>query len=674
MSDILPRGSSDAYPAEDGRATLAWLVILILALLVIGAVIAALVAVASALAAGFVLAVGVVAGIGAVVGTSATLYFWAHPMLWAVRNRGGDAHPPDIDENAFRQYLAGPVFADFWFSIQQAARGVRDWFVTEVLPFARRFTGSAWTYPVPLGIYLGSPFGIAAALVVLIVLMILGSLVVGVAIVGALATGYLLRGGERLVMRFRGAGHTCPSCHEHCRLPVYRCPQCGAGHRALLPGKFGILRHRCRCDRAELPTLRLIGRANVPAECPHCSVSLHGSIGGLRNVRIPLAGGTAAGKTTLCVGALESLAQLDQAGEVDVKLHGASADAFTSLVSGLGRGEAPGPTSRRAPAVLAEISPGQGRGGLLFAYDVAGELYAQLDELRGQAMLSGFEGALLVLDPFALDGLRTQYPDEVATVEAAVKPTPERADATYQRLVEALREVEAPVDKLPLAVVVTKIDALPESAMLGTDDDARGWLERFGQANLLLTAEQDFGPVRCFATSALGASPGEAGSFSPRGALAPFAWLLMQRGITVPDAPGTAARHVDGEALTAHTTDEQARPLVVAPRDRASYVPTGGKLALPGAALALAAVAGIGFGGYALADSIGQPADRPVPATKSEKGKHGKNGATKTEGKQGKRGNRRRRARGKQSKKGKHRDRGRTGRRGGRGKDGNRQR
>lgn len=570
---------------------------------------------------------GVVAGAAGAAGASAMVYFWYHPMAWCVRNRGGDRHQPVEGKNAYRQYLAGPVFSDFWFSLAQASSAARSWLEDSVLPVAERFMASKWTWALAFGIYLGVPVGVLGGLIGLALLSILGSGILVLTVAVALFIGFLLKVLERVLMRLAGAGHACPSCHRQFQLPVYRCPSCGAVHDDLLPGSLGILKRRCSCDRAEIPTLRATGRADVPAQCPHCEASLHGSIGGLRNVRIPIAGGTGAGKTTLCVGALESLAQLEENGQVRVRLRSDSAPLFANMVSDFGQAVVPAPTGRNAPAVLAEIAPESGRrGALLFAYDVAGELFNNLDELREQSMFSGFEGAVMIVDPFSLDSIRTQFPAEVEAAKSSANATDTRPEDVYQRMVEALTEMGAPVYSLPLAIVVTKIDALPTDASLDVAENVEDWLGEFGAGNLLLTATQDFGKVKCFASSALGGLPGEVQSFKPKGSLAPFAWLMEQRGVPIPFELGAGAVHVGGDVLLEDEPERSDAEFLVPPRNRIPYVPTGGHLDLKGAGAAFASIAIVVVGLASLTGSFGTD-DPTAPFRKdAERGPKGGNG------------------------------------------------
>jgi len=286
------------------------------------------------------------------------------------------------------------------------------------------------------------------------------------------------------------------------------------------------------------------------------------------------------------------LAQLEESGHVGVKLRSDSAPLFASMVTDFGQAVVPAPTGRSAPAVLAELAPASGRGGtLFFAYDVAGELFNNLDELREQSMFSGFEGAVMIIDPFSLDSIRTQFPAEVESAKPSSNPTETRSEDVYQRMVEALTEMGAPVSKLSLAIVVTKIDALPTDASLDVAENVEDWLSEFGAGNLLLTATQDFGKVKCFGSSALGGSPGEVEIFKPRGSLAPFAWLMEQSGVRIPAELGIDAIHADGHVLLEDEPEGSETEFLVPERNRLPYEPTGGRLDVKGASAAFACIA-----------------------------------------------------------------------------------
>lgn len=471
-------------------------------------------------------------------GLVTTLLIVIPEFVQSVRSRGGDRSEPDRDLNAYKQYFCGPVLTDF-----VAACGV----------------GFAWIRESPR---LLLPGALVAGLA-LGAFLVLGAAICLLVVAAVTSAAAFLRLVERVQMRLRGAGFTCASCHAQFQLPVYRCPgvtgsPCGLEHRSLLPGSYGLFRQRCACGGAELPTLLANGRAEIAAYCPDCGTSLPGESGQLRQVRTPIAGGPASGKTTLTAAAVTEMALLQADGALEMSILGSDSPVVGDLLEEFASGARLSPTQRggpdgRAPAVLVRIKPKTGSRALVFIYDVAGEMYLDSAELRNQPMLTDFEGAVLVIDPFSLDPVR-----EELGARDAVAEWPAYA---YQRLVEAISERQGDPGSLPLAVVLTKADVLQDSRMPVVRGQVRAWLSAAGEDNLLLSAEQDFREVRYFVVSAYDRRPGRlAADDSFDSPLAPFAWIMQESGVAIPReasadvSPGRATGAIqealnDGEAL-----------------------------------------------------------------------------------------------------------------------------
>lgn len=570
-------------------ALLFWVVVALVALFLIGLLAGFFAAVGS-----FLLLAGAV--IAAAMGVTFAIYLVGRPLLWDIRNRGGDRLEPDEYTNSYRQYLAGPVYRGFLFSLQEARESGAGWLTGYLWPGLRRLAYRPWLVMSPvrdpagsppdtvtpravgrlgwgqrigllfariavLGALIGAVLGVSVAIAVLVLVLAVGTVVCGAVMGASLLIGWGLGTIERLRMKSAGAGYLCPECGETAELPVYLCsnPDCGAAHQDLLPGPFGVFRQRCRCDQTALPTLRSNGRGELPAICPNpgCRAGLSAQLGELRNIGISIAGGTAAGKTSLCVGALESLARLNSEGLLSASLEGPSAVQFASMVTDLGRGQEPKSTGLDAPAILLRLASQTGPGALVFIHDVAGELYGETERLRTQSVFSAFKGAVLVVDPFSVDAFRAEYEAEVTAIADGVRPSSEPVDDAYGRLVEALTLRGESLRGVPLAVALTKTDALPAGAEVSSQDGVRGWLTRFGLSNLVLAAENDFGEVSYFSTSGLGSIPGSVAEFEPGGALELFSWLLGKEGIALPTLPARTS-HVDGSQLL--SSPEASKP------------------------------------------------------------------------------------------------------------------
>ncbi len=135
--------------------------------------------------------------------------------------------------------------------------------------------GAAWAAPLDLlrsgfqriGLFTGDPThpvlrAICGALAILFWLLVSGGAVLTAAVVqvlcfavrtvawlGWLAAVGVLRGGDFLVRRVRGATASCQHCYLVCAVPVFSCDRCGRLHRDLRPGRLGALWRRCACGR-----------------------------------------------------------------------------------------------------------------------------------------------------------------------------------------------------------------------------------------------------------------------------------------------------------------------------------------------------------------------------------------------------------------------------------------
>lgn len=61
----------------------------------------------------------------------------------------------------------------------------------------------------------------------------------------------------------------CPACKRRYSIPTYICPVCGAEHKALRPGRYGIFYRTCSCG-TKIPSISLLGRNKLDYKCPHC--------------------------------------------------------------------------------------------------------------------------------------------------------------------------------------------------------------------------------------------------------------------------------------------------------------------------------------------------------------------------------------------------------------------
>lgn len=482
--------------------------------------------------------------------------------MWrGIVHRGGAAALQGPDEPAFRAYYRSQV----WRDLKTAA--VTGWqrAVEETARIQALVGESSEWYMVVFRVilivygYIGLVVGVVLGAIVGLV----PALLIALFAAGAWAIGAPLRAFERLRRTRRGTHFDCPECHDRFPLPVYVCPTCNAKHHQLAAGSFGVLRHRCTCA-SRLPALQSLGRERLASECPAHGHPLGEGVGTVRTFHVPVAGGPLTGKSTFLAAVMVGLEQASSAGTLSTAVQSSSRDGYDRLLDGFRRGVLPTKTvDMQAPALVAEVR-GEDKSALLYAYDVAGEAYGDEHELRRDPGYGLAEGVVLLVDPFALERVRADLADKLAS-EPELRPSTEPPQRVLERLVGVLDEKGIDMSRVPAAICVTKSDGLgigdAIGASPGADEDARvrAWLDAQGAGNLLRSAEGTFREVRCFSTTALGRTPGSgSGPFTPQGTLEPLLWLLVTTGVQ-PVAAGTAQQ----------TTTEQlttATPLDVSPR------------------------------------------------------------------------------------------------------------
>jgi Double-GTPase 2 len=566
---------------------------------------------------------GVMAAAGAVVGSALVGLGGTWEFLRSagrrIARRGGEDRRPLDPEPAFELYVAGQLGRD----LRSAASD--SW---ESMQRLRAMTVSFWDshregmgMPLGIGALVGGFVGVALGAVVAAILTLPVVVVAGVVVVGAWLLIGVLRAAEALRRKVRRTSYECPVDHERFPLPVYVCPSCGAEHRRLVPGRWGIVKRECRCGAVALPTMVLNGRQRVPQQCPS-GHSMAGIIGYTEMLRIALVAGPRAGKSTFLAGALHELDGLSKDGKLALAVVEDSRKDFDAALDDLEHGRLPAKTQTGAnPALVAEVQ-GEGRSRVLSLYDVAGESYTGEDQIRDLRFLEVPSGLVLLVDPLSLDRLATDRGDEIAALEDRLRPSPTQPIRVLERTVEALQAAGARLDRLAVAVVVAKADALEIGDEIVALEDGEGeraipaWLDRQGGGNFVRAVEDEFAKVGWFHASALGRipDPADQASFVPSGTADPVLWLLAQNGLAPAKrrfAPERASDRLAGASA------EDFPPISTAGWAWRAVAPVTASLAVMGL-LAFGAVAGISAldTGGSVSDP-GDSASAAVPAAET---------------------------------------------------------
>ncbi|MFE5768389.1 hypothetical protein ACFQ7O_08500 [Streptomyces sp. NPDC056485] len=380
---------------------------------------------------------------------------------------------------------------------------------------------------------------LSALLASALLLAVAAAFAVQLLLVGGLALAGVTggRSAERLWKLARGIRMKCPypGCYRPFPLAVHVCPGCGAAHRELWPGRFGALRHVCRCGRA-LPTTALAGRRRLALRCPHCDKELPAAVGTTRVVHLPLIGGTSAGKTMLMAAVLEGLRSWSHESALTVEF---ASIADRREANTLGRqletsGWALKTQGGQPRALMLLIGWGRGplrRRRLLYLYDPMGESLRDAATTRLQQYLAHADGVVLVADVLAALGVRRALHGGDGRLAVEARPADLGPVDTYAAFTGELQGLGGRRGRLGVAVVVTKRDVLDRlSSLPRPRDPVDAWLEEIGLGELVRILGHDFAARRYWAVSARAATGAGALVSEQRRAAEPVLWLLSRTG------------------------------------------------------------------------------------------------------------------------------------------------
>ncbi|MFC9086304.1 TRAFAC clade GTPase domain-containing protein [Nocardiopsis dassonvillei] len=341
------------------------------------------------------------------------------------------------------------------------------------------------------------------------------ALVVGLYLAAAWTAVGALRLADSGLLLVRRIRMVCPGCFLRLGYPAYLCARCGRRHGAIRPGGRGLRRRECLCG-ARLPTLLLLGSADLEARCPHCDRGLEHRPGEAREFVLPLFGGTGAGKTRLVTGMNLALAQAARrAPEAYVEPVGE--ETVRRLREGervlaAGSRTAPTPPGREVRGLTVRVGA-SGRTLLMQLFDAAGERFNRSATVEELAYLGRATTFVLAVDPLGIESVwRSLTTRERARLAGDRSHTrdPElaygavRDEIRRQYRMLARRRGGRGLRQARLAVVVTRGDLVRGTAIAPGETDPRVWAERtLGLGNLLRDAEADFGEARVFLTSAV---------------------------------------------------------------------------------------------------------------------------------------------------------------------------
>jgi hypothetical protein len=428
--------------------------------------------------------------------------------------------PGNGPEPAYRQYFFGPATRDLRQVIITAWQRGRARTVTH----ASRFTSATLTAPVipvlfswPAGITLWA--GLVAGVAVGAVLSgLLAAVHIGVVLCVQLAARgciLVLRACDTLALYARGVrGMRCPWCYEKNAYPAYRC-HCNRRHRDIRPGRYGVFRRRCQCDR-RMPTLILLGSYRLNAYCLYCDQRMSDETGRFRELVVPLLGGRAAGKTRLMAAMMVALHEMAASPGVGIRLANSETRTAYQVLSTVldASGHILATPGALPHGHAIQLTAGQ-RTSLVHVFDPAGERLVDRDRTDALRYLPAGRTFIFVIDPMAAPGFWDSLTDdETATLDRTLASRVDPQEVFDQAALQAIG-MGARLSKSRLAVAISKTDLVEQTKLL--DDRAEGgpwarrWLEdRLGLGNLVRSMESQFSEVEFFFTAAITVAPGTA--------------------------------------------------------------------------------------------------------------------------------------------------------------------
>ena len=358
--------------------------------------------------------------------------------------------------------------------------------------------------------------------------------------------------------RRRETRHTaaaCMRCLHVTESPAYACPGpgCSELHYDVMPGDLGTFYRKCGACGTTFPTLpsRAAWHAQAVCKRKECHQPLPEGSGAVRDIRVPVFGDMAAGKTRFLYASLNSLLlDLDRAGIKHDYLDNFSRSEAESRLKTLRANEI-FPKTGEGPATAINLRLREGRqSDLIHLFDAAGEQYSKpgnWDFEQGNQgtnygslrFLEDGQALAYVLDPFSVDRIRAQAEAHDQAVVAEAQPAQKDPELSYTEVVNRLRGYGVPVKSQRLAVVVSKVDLLRKAsvAVPASSGAIADWLDQNGVHNLVRAARQEFAEVHYFAVASQDVA---ASRVDDPGV--PLRWLLAAHGVKVPGGDALLAK------------------------------------------------------------------------------------------------------------------------------------
>jgi ABC-type phosphonate transport system ATPase subunit len=439
---------------------------------------------------------------------------------------------------ALFQYFYGPAMADARHAVKVASGNCQDLWESGTETAGDAFTGedTTWfTAPLAIGGVIGMAIGSLIGLVITGVLAFIHLLVVAISAALVRITGFVLRGADSAMLRVKNVKMICPYCYERVPYPAYDCPSpdCASRHRDVRPGKYGIIRRRCRCG-ARMNTLLLFGSSRMAAFCPHpgCEHSLEHRPGEAPEIVLPFFGAIGAGKTRLLFSMVTQLQTWTEKGQLKAEFGDSSTARELDIASTVMRsGSSTIATSVELPrAHVIRLTVKRGTR-ILQLFDAAGERFYNTDRTQELRYLNKARTFILVIDPLSVEGFWQQLPASSQAELSSVRSTAPSPELAYQQTHQQMEAMGVELKKVRLAVVFSRADLI---GVVGEQDsDVTEWARGIlGLGNLIRSTGQNFKEVGYFRTAAIMDAEGT----MHKSIAELMDWVMAKEGVELPGA------------------------------------------------------------------------------------------------------------------------------------------
>lgn len=457
------------------------------------------------------------------------------------------------DEPAKRSYFFGPGYAQLTGTIKKAFE-LNSLSGEKVSTTAKSFKGDSD------GIWGGikAIFGVIYLIIADICIYVIGTilcaafgLIHGVITTAVMVLTYIVFTIvwiiDRLYLLKNKIRSDCPVCKSRFLIPTFMCPECGAMHKKLVPGPYGIWKHKCTCGH-KIPSTFLNGRSKLEAYCPDCGSPLVAS--DARPIVFQLIGGSKSGKTVFLSAYFhEYLEKMKKNRNLEVEISDQYQPFFAELEEWYSGIDCPATAQLNSQMYPLLINSSLGVKRQFSIYDIAGEMFdgftAESEILQQQFHYCN--GLLFLIDPFSSGNLRDDRINSGEDMsDFSDMPVEDVVTNFINYLVTTGHKKANARCTIPMAVLIAKADVREIKRAIGPakissvfknnqngytsydearDGECRKFLMDIGLSATVENLETEFSNLHYFPVSAMGHAP-DGSEYEPWGVTDAIDWML----------------------------------------------------------------------------------------------------------------------------------------------------